>query len=139
MIASVPVQPPGPTMTVQAKFLLVPAALAAMALGACQPAAPEVKTCKLEGRWLTTASGGQRTWIIAADGSVTSADSDWTKGKAKLDDHKLTFEFEEGPQAGIYTLNLSPDCRTAEGTVEVTRANAGWPLTKGPVTAEQVN
>jgi len=120
------------------KSLLVLAAIGAASLGACKPA-PKVETCKLEGRWLTTASGGQRTWIIAADGAVTSAESDWTTGKAKLDDHTLTFEFEEGPQAGIYILNLAPDCRTAEGTVQVTKANPGWPLTKGPVRAELVN
>ena len=115
------------------------AAVLGAVLGACQPAPPKVEVCTLESRWLTTGSGGQRTWIIAADGSVKSAESDWTTGKATLNDHDLSWEFEEGPQAGVYKLKLSPDCTRAEGTVETTRANAGWPLTKGPVTAERQN
>ena len=114
------------------------AAIAAAAgLAACQPAPPKAEVCKLEGSWLATASGGQRQWTIRPDGSITSRESSTVEGKATLDDHKLRIEFEDGGSAGYYDLTLSPDCKTAEGTVKTTKAPPGWPLTEGPVTAEQ--
>ena len=117
---------------------LLPPAAVFIALAACQPAPPKTEVCKLQGSWLTTASGGQRQWTIRPDGSITSRESSTVTGKATLADHRLTIEFEDvGPSAGVYDLTLSPDCTKAEGTVQVTKAPAGWPLTKGPVTAEQ--
>lgn len=120
--------------------LVFPAAasLAALVLSACAPAAEAPAVCKLEGSWLTTGSGGQRQWSINPDGSITSRESSTVTGKATLTDHRLTIEFEDvGPSAGVYTFDLSPDCTKAEGTVKVTKAPPGWPLTEGAVTAEQ--
>jgi len=119
--------------------LLALSLIAFAGLAACQPAAPAVKTCKLEGNWLTTGAGGQRQWTIRPDGSISSRESNSVSGKATLVDHRLTIEFKDpvGPSEGTYDLTLSPDCTTAEGRVKVTAAPPGWPLTEGPVTAEQ--
>lgn len=120
-----------------ARLALSLAAFAGLAVAACSPPAPRPAVCRLEGSWLTTASGGQREWTIRPDGSISSRESDQVEGKATLNDHKLTIEFVDGPSAGAYDLTLSPDCTKAEGTVKTTKAPPGWPLTSGPVTAER--
>lgn len=107
---------------------------AALALAACQPgsppqgAAPAAAACTLAGKWRVAAEGGESTWVIAQDGSVTNEADTLLRGRAELDGNQLSWRWDKGDWSGSHSMTLGADCKSATGSTQYTRVPRGREL-----------
>ena len=96
--------------------------------GAQAAAAPAAGACPLAGKWRVASEGGESTWVIAEDGSVTNEADSILRGRAELAGSQLSWTWEKGDWAGSHSMMLSADCKSATGSTQYTRVPRGREL-----------
>ena len=118
--------------------------VALLSVAACNPAAPgspdraqtpagaasagPAAACTLAGKWRIASEGGESTWVIAEDGSVTNEADSMLRGRAELAGSQLSWSWDKGDWSGSHAMTLAPDCQTATGSTQYTRVPRGREL-----------
>jgi hypothetical protein len=93
---------------------------------ATKTASRATRGCTLASVWAgQVADGGRSTWIISADGTAVEEGLGNARGRAILEDHKLTIVWDTGAGNGDYVIQLNGDCSSGRGEV---RFNGSVPV-----------